>query len=75
MNSDINQLSFSVYIVYLSVIRKHFLFFFFNFFSSSLKHLDFDLGNTELQLFRDLASYRLEVHTFLKNNNNNKIIY
>jgi len=33
---------------------------------SSLKHLEFELGNIELQLSSDSAFYRLEVHVFFK---------
>lgn len=66
MYSDVNQPSSCVYSVCLMEHNYKTLFSFSNFYLNSLKHLEFELGNVGLQLPRDPASYRLEVHVFFK---------
>lgn len=48
MHSDVNQPSSCVYIVYLTEHNYETRFSFLNFYLSSSKHLEFELGNIEL---------------------------
>lgn len=65
MHSDVNQPSSCIYVVYLTE-HNYKTCFSLNFYLSSLKDLEFELGNVELYLPSDLASHRLEVHVFFK---------
>lgn len=66
MHSDVIQSRSCVYIVCLMEHNYKIFFSFSDFYLSSLKPLEFELGNVRLQIPRDLASYRLEVDVFFK---------